>query len=81
MSTTVDATFDGHVFRPVNPVELKPNTSVRLTVETLVEPAPKTASFLQVARSLNLEGPADWSANLDKYLYGELHADGPEGVP
>ncbi len=27
--------------------------------------------FLQTARSLNLKGPADWSANLEEYLYGE----------
>jgi hypothetical protein len=28
-------------------------------------------SFLQVARSLNLDGTSDWSKNLKKYLYGE----------
>jgi len=27
-------------------------------------------SFLQVARSLRLSGPADWSSHLDDYLYG-----------
>ncbi|MEN8447134.1 MAG: hypothetical protein ABG776_19215 [Cyanobacteria bacterium J06555_13] len=27
-------------------------------------------SFLQVAQSLNLEGPDDWSINVDHYLYG-----------
>lgn len=26
-------------------------------------------SFLKVAMSLNLEGPPDWSENLDEYLY------------
>jgi len=26
--------------------------------------------FLQTARKLNLEGPADWSARLEDYLYG-----------
>jgi len=26
-------------------------------------------SFLQVARSLRLKGPADWSSRLDDYLY------------
>jgi hypothetical protein len=35
MSTTIDATFDGQVFRPAGPVRLKPNTSVRLTIEAL----------------------------------------------
>jgi hypothetical protein len=27
-------------------------------------------SSLDVALSLNLDGPPDWSLNLDKYLYG-----------
>jgi hypothetical protein len=27
-------------------------------------------SFLQVARSLRLQGPPDWSSRLDDYLYG-----------
>ena len=28
-------------------------------------------SFLETAESLQLDGPSDWSENLDKYLYGE----------
>ena len=28
-------------------------------------------SFLRVARSLNLDGPSDWSGNLENYLYGD----------
>ncbi len=28
-------------------------------------------SFLQVACSLEVEGPPDWSENIDDYLYGE----------
>ena len=71
MSTIVHATFDGAVFRPTEPVDLKPNTSVSLTVETQTAKPIASASFLQTARSLNLEGPADWSENLDKYLYDE----------
>jgi hypothetical protein len=71
MSTIVDATFDGSVFRPHVPVDLKPNTPVRLTVETPSEQLQPPKSFLKTARSLELEGPTDWSANVDKYLYGE----------
>jgi hypothetical protein len=70
MVRTIDATFDGIVFRPVEPVALEPNTRVRITVETPVPPAQAAASFLDTASSLNLEGPADWSANLHRYLYG-----------
>jgi hypothetical protein len=32
-------------------------------------------SFLQVARSLHLQGPADWSSRLDDYLYGGAKLD------
>ena len=71
MSTTFDATFDGNVFRPLTPVELPANTTVRLTVEEVPAKLGEPYSFLKYALSLNLEGPADWSANFDKYLYGK----------
>jgi hypothetical protein len=74
MATTIEATFDGRVFRPTGPVSLPPNTAVRLIVEPLPEPP---ASFLRTARSLDLDGPSDWASRLDDYLYGE--AD--EGAP
>ncbi|MDX6496948.1 MAG: hypothetical protein QOG23_208 [Blastocatellia bacterium] len=36
---------------------------------------PEPTSFLQVARSLRLQGPADWSSRLDDYLYGGAKLD------
>src|SRR4051794_18078270 len=66
----IEATFDGSVFRPKQPVELPPNTPVRLTIEDL-RAAPEAGAFLRTARSLNLEGPSDWAAKLDEHLYGE----------
>ena len=69
--TTIEATYDGAVFHPKGQVSLAPNTVVRLTVEPLCNKASDQASFLQTARSLKLNGPADWSENIDKYLYGE----------
>ena len=67
---SIEATFDGQAFWPKEPVGLAPNTTVRLTVE---QPEPNepalSASFIDVARSLKLDGPPDWSANLDAYLY------------
>jgi hypothetical protein len=71
MVKTIDATFDGIVFRPAEPISLEPNTRVRLTVETPMPSTEPTASFLDTACSLDLEGPADWSANFHRYLYGE----------
>jgi hypothetical protein len=85
MAIVIDATFDGEVFRPTQPVELQPNTPVRLTFEAnssqenAQPPGPvmgKPYSFFELARSMKLEGPPDWSANVDKYLYGEeLHGE------
>ena len=70
MSQIVDAVYDGAVLRPETALGLEPNTRVRLTVEVLAPEAPPT-SFLSTARSLDLHGPADWSANIDSYLYGD----------
>jgi predicted DNA-binding antitoxin AbrB/MazE fold protein len=70
MSERLEATFDGDVFRPDKPVGLRPNTRVRLTVESAEPPERGSGSFLRTARSLELEGPTDWSSRLDEYLYG-----------
>ena len=69
MSQTLDAVFDGNVFRPDHPIELEPNTRVRITIEPAADLEQKSESLLSVARSLNLEGPPDWSSRLDEYLY------------
>jgi len=72
MNKTVEALYDGSVLRPVEPLTLEPNTRVWIVVE-IVPPTTEDAplSFLQTARSLNLDGPSDWSANLENYLYGD----------
>lgn len=75
MIQTVEAIYDGQVLRPETALGLEPNTRVRLTVE-IVPPANVPSSFLRTARELNLQGPPDWSANLDNYLYGD---DRPPG--
>lgn len=71
MVQTLEALFDGEVFRPDGQLVIAPNTRVRLVIETLPEKKTNTTSFLDVAREANLDGPADWSANIDAYLYGE----------
>ncbi len=75
MSQTLEATFDGQVFRPVETVALQPNTQVQLivTIKAAFEEKPK--SFLRTARSLKLKGPKDWSSRIDDYLYGEASID------
>ena len=70
MSQILEATFDGEVFRPTEVVELQPNTRVQLIVTETPPIEDKPTSFLRVARSLRLSGPADWSDRRDDYLYG-----------
>ena len=69
MTTTLNAIYDGKVLRLDEPIELEPNTPVRVTIETSQPIVKKKRSFLQTARSLNLQGPPDWSARFDDYLY------------
>jgi len=71
MTKTLHALYDGKVLRPEEPVDLKPNIRVRLTIDVLEEKTPKRRSFLETARSLKLEGPSDWSSHLEDYLYGQ----------
>jgi predicted DNA-binding antitoxin AbrB/MazE fold protein len=71
MSKTLEAVFDGEVLRPDEPLELEPNTRVRLTIEPTEPPREKSKSFIRTARSLDLQGPPDWSSRLDDYLYGD----------
>ena len=68
MSQTLEATFDGEVFRPTEAVELKPDTHVQLIVTVKSPGVEKPKSFLRVARSLKLTGPANWSSRVDDYL-------------
>jgi hypothetical protein len=71
MVKVVDALFDGKVFLPVDPVAIEPNTRVKLQIEFTPKDTGIVLSFLETAISLNLDGPTDWSANLDRYLYGD----------
>ncbi|MBM4082639.1 MAG: DUF104 domain-containing protein, partial [Planctomycetes bacterium] len=61
MVKTIQATFDGKVLRPDEPLPLEPNARVRITVESVERSKGKAASFLRTARSLKIEGPPDWA--------------------
>ncbi len=75
MSQTLEATFDGQVFRPTETVELQPDTRVQLVVTVKAAPEEKPKSFLRVARSLKLKGLKDWSSRVDDYLYNGAKMD------
>lgn len=68
MVVTIDAVFDGKAFQPVQPIHLLANTRVQIAVTTAEDLI--TPSFLDVAESLAVEGPPDWSRQLDEYLCG-----------
>ncbi len=67
MDLTIDAIYDGKVLLPMEPLHIKPDTRVRISV---LSRNGEPLSFLEVARSLRLDGPPDWSEKTDEYLYG-----------
>ena len=69
MTKTLHALFDGQGLRPEEPLPFAPNTRVLITIESENANHGSSASFLRTALSLNLEGPSDWSARFDEYLY------------
>lgn len=75
MANVIEATFDGKVFCPDEPLELEPNTRVRIVIEAVLPNGQEPPSVLDVALSLNLDGPPDWATNIDRYLYGDLGVD------
>ncbi|MBI4745572.1 MAG: antitoxin family protein [Deltaproteobacteria bacterium] len=61
MTVTLHAVYDGKVLFPDRPLDLKPNTHVKLILEEEA-PGEEARSFFKTARSLNLKGPSDWSS-------------------
>lgn len=47
MTRTLEATFDGSVLRPDEPLDLKPNTRVRVTIETSTNAPQKSRGGLR----------------------------------
>jgi predicted DNA-binding antitoxin AbrB/MazE fold protein len=74
MTRTIEAVFDGAVLRPSEPLNLREGARVQITFEDEMsgtDDKGQPRSFLQTARSLQLDGPPDWSSHLDVYLYGD----------
>ena len=75
MAETIDgvyAVYDGEVLRPEEPLALQPNTRVRLMIQRQGGAKRHDKSFLSTARSLNLDGPSDWSERIHDYLYEDV---------
>ncbi len=70
MGKTLTAVFDGDVLRPDSPVDLKPHTRYMITVEKELGMESPTAWEVLEGLTGMLEGPKDWAAEHDHYLYG-----------
>ena len=82
MTGTFMATYDGSKLIPDEPLPLEAGTRVLVTVHTAAdlpqrEPS-QGKSFFDIARSMKIDGPSDWSSRVDHYLYGPLIDDGDE---
>lgn len=66
----IEAVYDGKVFLPEQSPILKANTRVRITVEMVKPKRAKKRSFIATAKSIKIDAPSDFSANIDAYLYG-----------
>ncbi len=76
MIQTLEALFDGSTLHPEVPLNLKAGTRVRIIVESVLPDTEKShKTFLEIARSLHLQGESDWSVNIDRYLYGDIPSD------
>jgi len=76
MTHTFRALYDGECLHPREPLPVAPNTELTLSYEGMEELKPaKPTSFFETARSMQIEGPPDWSERLDHYLYGGMVDD------
>jgi hypothetical protein len=80
--TSVNATYDGKIVLPDEPLPLPPNARVIVSFETVQEQQPAETTkkgepyaCLKAALAANIEGPPDWSERVDHYLYGTSFND------
>ena len=70
MARTIDVIFDGEAFRPMEPVDIKPNTHGQVVIDDQsVEHAPLTPprSVRRIlARARPLDAPTDLAAQHDR---------------
>jgi predicted DNA-binding antitoxin AbrB/MazE fold protein len=72
----IEAVYDGRVFLPQQSPGLEANTRVRITVERVKIKRARKKSFLASARAIKINAPADFSTNVDEYLYRGKSFDG-----
>ena len=74
MTRLITATYDGSALQLDEPLPLEPNTRVVISLHSNEadegSEVPCERSFFDIALSMDLGGPPDWSARIDHYLYG-----------
>ena len=72
-------TYRNGAFHPAEPLDLPEGTQVEIQVEAADEPLsdsaaepldPEPYAFLRALSEANLDGPPDWSENINDYLTG-----------
>ncbi|MCK4798743.1 MAG: antitoxin family protein [Spirochaetes bacterium] len=69
MVQTLEVIYDGKVLKPCNPVYLKKNEHYKVQIE-VEEDNQKNAWDILKKMDGTIEGPEDWSEEIDHYLYG-----------
>ena len=71
MTQEVEVVYDGEVLRLCNPVKLKKNGHYKVLIK--IEEEIESGNAWDVLKSMagTIEGPEDWSEELDHYLYGK----------
>ena len=69
----VTATYRNGAFHPDREMDLPEGTRVEIAFSSPGEPY----SFFDTAMRLRVDGPPDWSENINEYLTGERDLDDP----
>lgn len=72
MTKTIEAVFDGEILRPTAPLDLKPNTSYRISIDVPSAQSGEAGDAWAELEALagSVEAPRDWAQEHDHYLYG-----------
>ena len=68
---TLEATFDGAVFRPDTPPGIPPDTRCRISVEEIPSEEPRGNVWDVLERLAGtIDAPEDWAEEHDHYIHG-----------
>ena len=71
----IHAVFDGKIFIPEERVDLEPNTRYEIIISKKISQSADLWDFLEEVAGIITDGPEDWSAEHDHYLYGTPKRD------